>query len=70
MLKRCAYVEDNNGNVCVVYAWCFFLFQLEAFRIQNLQRTPVETEIIPVRFAPSQSCAVIFNYLIITSLFL
>jgi hypothetical protein len=35
------YVDDSDGNACIVYVWNDFLFQLGVFRIQNLQRTPV-----------------------------
>jgi hypothetical protein len=43
-----AYVDNTDGNACVVY----FLFQLGAFRIQNLQRTRV---CIPLRITSFQS---------------
>jgi hypothetical protein len=56
MLKIYPYVDDTNGNACVVYALYGILFQLGAFKIQNLQRTHVEFLCIPERITAFQSC--------------
>jgi hypothetical protein len=45
-----AYVDNKGGNASVAFAWNYFiLFEVGAFRIQNLQRTHVEAVYIPVR---------------------
>jgi hypothetical protein len=56
MKRLYAYVDNANGNVCVVYVpYCIFLFQLEEFRIHNLQRTDAETAYSGTT-TPSKSC--------------
>jgi hypothetical protein len=58
-----------NGKVCVVCVICFISFQLGAFRIQNLQRTHVETvstgmdytfPVLLIWFSDTTTCAYFF----------
>lgn len=70
LLRLCEYWWSH---LCpITYAWnCKVLFQVEAFRIQNLQIMLVETSCIPVQNAPLKSRLILVssNFTYVTSKF-